>query len=52
MAVTDGAILKIREMILLGELAPGMRLPPEKELAEHLGLSRSSMRGGGQSALR
>jgi len=44
MAVTDGAILKIREMILHGELAPGMRLPPEKELAEHLGLSRSSMR--------
>jgi GntR family transcriptional regulator, transcriptional repressor for pyruvate dehydrogenase complex len=44
MAVTDGAILKIREMILLGELAPGMRLPPEKELAERLGLSRSSMR--------
>jgi GntR family transcriptional repressor for pyruvate dehydrogenase complex len=44
MAVTDGAILKIREMILHGELEPGTRLPPEKELAERLGLSRSSMR--------
>ena len=44
MAVTDEAILKIREMILLGELAPGDRLPPEKELSERLGLSRSSMR--------
>jgi GntR family transcriptional repressor for pyruvate dehydrogenase complex len=44
MAVTDSAILRIREMILTGELAPGMRLPPEKELSERLGLSRSSMR--------
>jgi GntR family transcriptional repressor for pyruvate dehydrogenase complex len=44
MAVTDEAILRIREMILTGELAPGMRLPPEKELSERLGLSRSSMR--------
>lgn len=44
MAVTDEAILKIKEMILLGELAPGDRLPPEKELSERLGLSRSSMR--------
>ncbi|GGK92881.1 GntR family transcriptional regulator [Salinibacterium xinjiangense] len=44
MAVTDVAILKIKEMILDGELAPGDRLPPEKELSESLGLSRSSMR--------
>lgn len=44
MAVTDEAILKIKEMILLGELGPGDRLPPEKELSERLGLSRSSMR--------
>jgi GntR family transcriptional repressor for pyruvate dehydrogenase complex len=44
MAVTDEAILKIKEMILNGELAPGDRLPPEKELSERLGLSRSSMR--------
>jgi GntR family transcriptional repressor for pyruvate dehydrogenase complex len=44
MAVTDKAILRIKEMILSGELGPGDRLPPEKELSERLGLSRSSMR--------
>ncbi|WP_169580630.1 MULTISPECIES: FadR/GntR family transcriptional regulator [Microbacterium] len=44
MAVTDEAILKIREMITSGDLAPGDRLPPEKELSERLGLSRSSLR--------
>ncbi|WP_425956707.1 FadR/GntR family transcriptional regulator [Xylanimonas sp. McL0601] len=44
MAVTDEAILKIKEMLLAGELRPGDRLPPEKELSERLGLSRSSLR--------
>ncbi|MFC4222319.1 FadR/GntR family transcriptional regulator [Lysinibacter cavernae] len=44
MAVTDEAILKIKEMIISGELGPGEKLPPEKELSERLGLSRSSMR--------
>jgi len=44
MAVTDDAIEKIKAMIVSGELGPGDRLPPEKELAEHLGLSRNSMR--------
>ena len=44
MAVTDEAILKIKEMILSGALKPGDRLPPEKELGEALGLSRSSLR--------
>ncbi|MDW4572163.1 FadR/GntR family transcriptional regulator [Microbacterium sp. M3] len=44
MAVTDEAISKIKDMIVSGELAPGSRLPPEKDLAERLGLSRSSMR--------
>jgi GntR family transcriptional repressor for pyruvate dehydrogenase complex len=44
MAVTDEAILKIKEMIRSGELGPGDRLPPEKELSEALGLSRSSLR--------
>jgi GntR family transcriptional repressor for pyruvate dehydrogenase complex len=42
--VTDEAITKIKEMIVRGELSPGSRLPPEKDLAERLGLSRSSMR--------
>jgi DNA-binding FadR family transcriptional regulator len=44
MAVTDEAIVKIKEMLLAGELRPGDRLPPEKELSERLGLSRSSLR--------
>jgi GntR family transcriptional repressor for pyruvate dehydrogenase complex len=43
-AVTDEAILKIKEMLLTGELRPGDRLPPEKELSEKLGLSRNSLR--------
>lgn len=44
MAVTDEAIEKIKAMIVAGELSPGDRLPPEKELSERLGLSRNSMR--------
>ena len=44
MAVTDEAILKIKAMIRSGELRPGDRLPPEKELSDALGLSRSSLR--------
>jgi GntR family transcriptional regulator, transcriptional repressor for pyruvate dehydrogenase complex len=44
MAVTDEAILKIKNMIIEGRLRPGDRLPPEKELSEALGLSRSSLR--------
>ena len=44
MAVTDAAILRIKEMIISGELGPGDRLPPENDLSERLGLSRSSLR--------
>ena len=44
MAVTDEAIAQIKAMIVGGELRPGDRLPPEKDLAGRLGLSRSSMR--------
>ena len=44
MAVTDEAITQIKAMIISGELGPGDRLPPEKELSERLGLSRNSMR--------
>jgi len=42
--VTDEAILKIKAMIVSGEMAPGDRLPPEKELSDALGLSRNSLR--------
>ncbi|PJJ53706.1 GntR family transcriptional repressor for pyruvate dehydrogenase complex [Mumia flava] len=44
MALTDQAILEIKGMLLRGELGPGDRLPPEKELSEALGLSRNSLR--------
>jgi len=43
-ALTDDAIARIRAMIVTGELVPGQRLPPEKELSESLGLSRNSLR--------
>jgi len=44
MAVTDVAIVKIKQMIINGELGPGDRLPSESELSERLGLSRNSLR--------
>src|SRR5881227_3972838 len=44
MPVTDIAIEKIKGMITSGQLAPGDRLPKEAELAQQLGLSRSSLR--------
>lgn len=44
MAVTDQAIAGIKDMIVTGRLVPGDKLPPEKELSEELGLSRSSLR--------
>ncbi|MGN7970685.1 FadR/GntR family transcriptional regulator [Microbacterium sp. 22296] len=44
MSLTDDAIAQIKAMIVSGELRPGDRLPPEKDLAERLGLSRNSLR--------
>src|SRR5215212_7516088 len=44
MALTDEAILRIKEMILGGQLKPGDRLPREADLAVTLGLSRNSLR--------
>lgn len=44
MAVTDGAIEKIKQMIVTGELKPGDRLPREVDLSDRLGLSRNSLR--------
>jgi GntR family transcriptional repressor for pyruvate dehydrogenase complex len=42
--VTDRAISAIKSMIVEGELQPGDRLPPEKELSERIGVSRNSLR--------
>lgn len=44
MALTDEAIRRIKDMIVAGDLRPGERLPPERELGERLGLSRNSLR--------
>jgi DNA-binding FadR family transcriptional regulator len=43
-SLTDEAIDRIKQMITAGNLRPGDRLPREADLAEQLGLSRSSLR--------
>jgi GntR family transcriptional regulator, transcriptional repressor for pyruvate dehydrogenase complex len=43
-ALTDEAIIRIKEMIVGGHLRPGDRLPREADLAQQLGLSRNSLR--------
>ncbi|MFJ2741130.1 FadR/GntR family transcriptional regulator [Streptomyces sp. NPDC087440] len=43
-SVTQRAIESIKAMITDGKLAPGQRLPTERDLAVRLGISRSSMR--------
>lgn len=40
----DAAVDRIRQMIDSGQLKPGDRLPPERDLAERLGVARSSIR--------
>ncbi len=44
MSLTDEAIARIRALIQSGQLPPGSKLPPEQQLAEQLGISRSPMR--------
>jgi GntR family transcriptional regulator, transcriptional repressor for pyruvate dehydrogenase complex len=44
LALTDEAILKIRDLIRSDQLTPGSRLPPEQQLSAQLGLSRSGLR--------
>ncbi len=44
MGVAEQAILRIKAMIMAGQLRPGDRLPPEPELAAQIGVSRSSLR--------
>ena len=38
MALTDEAILRIKEMIVSGQLRPGDKLPREPDLADELAL--------------
>jgi GntR family transcriptional regulator, transcriptional repressor for pyruvate dehydrogenase complex len=42
--LTEAAIEQVRTLIAAGNLVPGQRLPPEAELAESLGTSRSTVR--------
>jgi DNA-binding FadR family transcriptional regulator len=44
--VYEEVVSQIRELISSGSLQPGDRLPPERELAEKLGVSRESIREG------
>lgn len=40
----DLIISQIRELISSGKIEPGEKLPPERKLAEHLGVSRNQVR--------
>ncbi len=42
--LADATAAKIARMIESGEYAAGQRLPPERDLAEHLGISRTAIR--------
>lgn len=42
--VQEGAVAAIRSLISDGNYAPGDRLPPERELIESLGMSRTTLR--------
>jgi GntR family transcriptional repressor for pyruvate dehydrogenase complex len=43
---TEQVVDEVREMIRRGDLKPGDRLPPEREMAKRLGISRPSLRAG------
>src|SRR6476659_9772578 len=43
-ALTDQAIVKIKDLIMAGEFVAGEKLPKEQLLAQQLGLSRNSLR--------
>jgi GntR family transcriptional repressor for pyruvate dehydrogenase complex len=45
-SLAEGAAVKIAGEINSGMLRPGQRLPPERDLAQHLGLSRGALREG------
>jgi GntR family transcriptional regulator, transcriptional repressor for pyruvate dehydrogenase complex len=43
---SEEVVSQLREMIHRGELRPGDRLPPERDLAKMLGVSRPTLRAG------
>lgn len=48
---TDQVVAQISDLISRGELRPGDRLPPERELSQRLGISRPSLRAGLRSLI-
>lgn len=42
--ISDEVYLQIKELILSNQITPGSKLPPERELAAQLGVSRPSLR--------
>src|SRR5215467_6109542 len=44
--MTEQVVFQVGDMIRAGKLKPGDRLPPERELAKRLGISRASLRHG------
>ena len=49
---TEHVVAHVRALIEKGELRPGDRLPPERELAVQIGVSRPSVRAGLQALLQ
>jgi GntR family transcriptional regulator, transcriptional repressor for pyruvate dehydrogenase complex len=43
---SDGIVREMVDAVRAGRLAPGARLPSERQLAESLGISRVSVREG------
>lgn len=43
-SLADALFVKLEERILAGDIAPGSRLPPQKEIAEHEAVSRTVVR--------
>ena len=43
---SEEVVLRLRQMIHRGDLRPGDRLPPERDLAKMLGVSRPTLRAG------
>lgn len=48
-AATDLVVDHVRQLIVSGALSKGQRLPPERDLVQQLGVSRTSVRAGLQA---
>lgn len=50
-STTERVVAQIHALLARGDLRAGDRLPPERELARHLGISRPSLRAGLRSLI-